>query len=273
MPPGVHLRYALKERMIVRRTMWIAAAGLLASAVAAQTPAPAAPKNPFLISRPVPDAAAVDRGRNLFVPACGFCHGPNATGGEGPDLVRSAVALRDENGEEIGPVIHAGRPGMPAFAQMTEPQIQDIAAFLRFRQQAAIDRAAYEVKEVNTGDAKRGETYFNARCAQCHGPQGDLNGIAGRYQAIDLITRILYPRGAKPEATVSAGGKTVTGQLEYLDDFEVGLRGKNGEYHAFTRGPSVKLDIKDPLDAHEKQMKTFHDGDLHDVLAYLETLK
>src|SRR5438045_1825426 len=103
--------------------------GLIAFVVCAQPPGPR--RNNFLISRPVPDSAAVERGKTLFVPSCGFCHGTNATGGEGPDLVRSAVALRDENGDEIGPVIHAGRPGMPAFPQMTDPQIKDIAAFLR----------------------------------------------------------------------------------------------------------------------------------------------
>lgn len=245
--------------------------GVLAWALSAQTPPPA--RNPFLISRSVPDPAAVERGKAIFVPSCGFCHGTNATGGEGPDLVRSAVALRDENGEEIGPVIHAGRPGMPAFPQMNDSQIRDISAFLRFRQQTAIDRGAYAVKEVNTGDPKLGESYFSAHCATCHSPSGDLKGIATKYQPIDLITRILYPRGDKSTITVTSAGKSFTGTLEYLDDFETGLRDSAGEYHAFTRGPGVKVDVKDPLEAHEKQMKTFQDADLHNVLAYLETLK
>src|SRR5437879_8431691 len=103
--------------------------------------APAGGRGParstFLVSRPIPDPAAVERGKALFGPSCGFCHGTNATGAEGPDLVRSAIALRDEGGDEIGPVIRAGRPGMPAFPQMTDPQIKDIAAFVRDRQQAA----------------------------------------------------------------------------------------------------------------------------------------
>jgi cytochrome c oxidase cbb3-type subunit 3 len=245
--------------------------GLIACGLFAQAPAPR--RNTFLISRPVPDPAAVERGKALFVPSCGFCHGSNATGGEGPDLVRSAVALRDENGEEIGPVIHAGRPGMPAFPQMTNAQIEDIAAFLRFRQQAAIDRGNYAVKEVNTGNAAKGEAYFDTHCATCHSPANDLKGIATKYQAIDLITRILYPRGDKSTVTVTVAGKVTTGTLEYLDDFEVGLRDSAGEYHAFTRAPIVKVDVKDPLEAHEKQMKTFQDADLHNVLAYLETLK
>ena len=249
--------------------MRVLLSGLMACGLMAQTPAPR--RNPFLISRPVPDPSAVERGKNIFVPSCGFCHGPDATGGEGPDLGRSAVALRDENGEEIGPVIHAGRPGMPAFAQMPDEQIKDIAAFLRFRQQAAIDRGAYAVKDVNTGDAGKGQAYFSAHCATCHA--SDLKGVSAKYQPIDLITRILYPRGAKPTVTVTAGGKSVSGTLDYLDDFEIGLRDAAGEYHAFTRGPAVTMVVRDPLEAHEKQMKTFQDADLHNVLAYLETLK
>ena len=51
---------------------------LLAGTALAQAPA----RSPFLISRPVPDAAAVERGKTLYVPTCGFCHGPTATGAE-----------------------------------------------------------------------------------------------------------------------------------------------------------------------------------------------
>jgi cytochrome c oxidase cbb3-type subunit 3 len=234
---------------------------------------PAGAQRNFLISRPVPDPEAVERGKNLFVPSCGFCHGPDATGGEGPDLLRSAVALRDESGDEIGPVVHAGRPGMPAFPQMTDTQVKDLAAFIRYRQQAAIDRGAYELKEIDTGDAGRGKSYFTAHCAHCHSESGDLNGIALKYEPAPLMARILYPRGALPTATVTSAGRTFTGAVEYLDDFEVGLRDAQGEYHAVTRGPQVVVAIDNPLETHVRQMKAFEDRDLHDVLAYLETLR
>jgi cytochrome c oxidase cbb3-type subunit III len=227
----------------------------------------------FLISRPVPDPEAVERGKDLFVPSCGFCHGPDATGGEGPDLLRSAVALRDEGGDEIGPVVHTGRPGMPAFPQMTDAQVKDLSAFIRSRQQTAIDRGAYELKEVNTGDPDRGKAYFTGHCANCHSAAGDMNGIPLKYEPAALMARILYPRGAHSRATVTSDGGTFTGDVEYMDDFEIGLRDAKGEYHAVARGPKVVAAIDDPLDAHVKQMKTFQDRDLHDVLAYLETLR
>ena len=65
-----------------------------------------------------PDEAAAARGKPLFVSNCSFCHGANARGGDtGPDLLRSAVVLHDDKGEEIGPVVRNGRTarGMPAF--------------------------------------------------------------------------------------------------------------------------------------------------------------
>ena len=250
-----------------------------ALALSAQSPAGGRGpvRSPFLNSRPVPEPAAVERGKAAFGPACGFCHGTNATGGEGPDLVRSAVALRDEGGDEIGPVIRGGRPGMPAFPQMTDGQIKDIAAFIRNRQQDAIDRGSYTLKNVNTGDAKRGETYFAANCAACHTGSKDLRGVASKYDEGVLLGKIVYPGGrgpaARPTATVTAGGKTVTGVLEYHDDFEAGIRDSSGEYHGFNLGPGVTLEVKEPLQGHVKLMKTFNDKDLHDVLAYLVSKK
>jgi len=263
---------------------WLAITALPDFAQAQANPqAPAATKapqrSPFLISRPVPDQASIDRGRALYVPTCGFCHGTNATGAEGPDLVRSFVALRDEGGNEIGPVIKAGRPGMPAFPQLTADQIRDIAAFLRNRQQDAIDRNAYQIKNVNTGNIEKGKAYFAAHCAACHSPEKDLKGIGGKYEDAVLLGKIVYPtgRGVTPAArrtvTVTANGKAISGRLEYLDDFEVGLKDSTGEYHAFQRGPTVKVAVKDPLAGHEKLMKIFNDADLHDVLAYLVTMK
>lgn len=241
----------------------------------------------FLISRAVPDPAAVERGQKLFVADCGFCHGSKANGGEnGPDLVRSVLALRDEGGDQIGPVILKGRAdkGMPAFA-LTGAQIKDIAAFLRARQQAAINRTAYKIHNVATGDAKKGEAYFESKCISCHSPAGDLKGIADKYDAVALQSRYLYPerrpgRGgagpkpiAKPVTVTLASGKKISGELEYIDDFNVALRDSSGEYHSFERDPGVKVEVKDPLAGHLALLKQYTDQDMHNLTAYLVTLK
>ena len=231
-----------------------------------------------LISRPVPPADAVERGQRTFVATCGFCHGASAKGGQGgPDLVRSPVVLDDENGDRVGPVILKGRPdkGMPAFS-MNPAQIADIAAFLRERTQAAIDRRAYKLQDIVTGDAKAGQSYFAAKCATCHSPSGDLAGIAARYQPAALQARFLYPRGrvSKPtQVTVTLPSNlSMTGTLELIDDFTIGLRDSEGYYHSWSR-EGVRVEMRDPLAEHANLLRQYSDADMHNLLAYLVTLK
>jgi cytochrome c oxidase cbb3-type subunit III len=265
-----------------------AALSLLAAAsLVAQSPPSAAPRpgGNMLISRAVPDAAAVERGQKIFVGNCGFCHGTTAQGGDsGPDLVRSALALDDERGDKIGPVIEQGRPGkgMPAF-HLPADQIQDIAAFLRSRQQAAIDRYSYNILNIVTGDREKGREYFNGagHCHSCHSPTGDLSGIAKKYDAVTLQSRLLYPRprpgdgqSYRSQVTVTqASGQSFSGTLEFLDDFNVALHDASGEYHAFSRDAHMKVEVHDPLAAHAELLKKYSDADMHNLLAYLVTFK
>jgi cytochrome c oxidase cbb3-type subunit III len=248
--------------------------------------------NAQLISRPIPPADAVERGQKEFVASCGFCHGSTAKGGEGgPDLVRSVVVLDDETGDRIGPVVLNGRPekGMPKF-NYTKEQISDLAAFLRSRTQAAANRRDYKLLNVNTGNAKEGQAYFTGtgKCNTCHSSTGDLAGVAKRYETNALLERFLYPMTRqrpgmaapanaskmRPTVTVTQGaGKAISGTLEYIDDFSVALRDSSGEYHSVVRGPAVKVEIQDPLAAHEALLPRYSDEDMHNVLAYLETLQ
>jgi cytochrome c oxidase cbb3-type subunit III len=265
----------------------IAASFVIAAEAAAQAPAPsgppARPHGNMLISRAVPDPAAVERGQKIFSANCSFCHGSNAQGGDtGPDLVRSELALDDERGDKIGPVILQGRPGkgMPAF-HLPPDQIQDLAAFLRNRQQAAIDRNAYTILNVVTGDAEKGHEYFETHCSKCHSPTGDLAGLGKKYDPVALQSRFLYPKPRPGDAhpvesqvTVTLPtGQTFSGTLEYLDDFDVALRDASGEYHSFSRQGRLKVEVHDPLAAHAELLKKYTDADMHNILAYLVTLK
>src|ERR1700722_4292537 len=114
---------------------------------------PAAPLISLTGAPPI-DAEAVERGKKLFEPACGFCHGMDARGKNGPDLLRSTLVLHDEKGEKIGPMIRAGRPdrGMPAFGTMSDAQVADIAAFLHSGTNGISNRFGYEVKGLLTGN-------------------------------------------------------------------------------------------------------------------------
>ena len=77
---------------------------------------------------------AIERGQKQFVQACGFCHGPDATGARGPDLVRSLLVAHDVKGDLIGEVIRQGRPdkGMPAM-NLSEEQERHSSVSARAR--------------------------------------------------------------------------------------------------------------------------------------------
>jgi mono/diheme cytochrome c family protein len=96
--------------------------------------------------------AAIDRGAKQFQRSCGFCHGQDATGALGPDLVRSPLVAHDVTGKLIGEVIRNGRPdkGMPA-SPLTPEQISDIAAFLHARAKIALDSSEAPVTYLRFG--------------------------------------------------------------------------------------------------------------------------
>jgi cytochrome c oxidase cbb3-type subunit III len=237
------------------------------------------------------DKEAAERGRKTFVPTCGFCHGNDAHGKSGPDLVRSSLVLHDNAGDAIGPVIRNGRldRGMPAFAALTTEQIADISTFLHSRAADVSNRFAYKIGDVITGDAQRGAAFFNGdgHCASCHSSTGDLAHVASKYDAAELQRRMLYPAPnlidvfmgkavtppEPPKVTVHlANGEQVSGTLDHLDEFTVSLHDASGWPRSFSR-ESVTIDVQDPRAAHESLLPKYTDEQMHDVLAFLETLK
>ena len=242
--------------------------------------------SPAAIAASKQDPAAVARGGKAFRTYCAGCHGVAANGGPGaPDLVRSLLVLDDEKGILIAPVIREGRPdkGMPKLG-LSEPQIADIVAWLHARTYAAGHRTTYVYQNIVTGDPKKGEADFNgpAGCSGCHSPTGDLAGIAKKYDALTLQSRWIEPRSARsrstkdmPTATVTLpDGKSLSGIIEQLDDFTVGIRDSDGQYHSFDRGtPGLALKITDPLQAHENLLPKYTDAEIHDITAYLASLK
>jgi len=236
------------------------------------------------------DLISVERGKTTFVEACGFCHGSNAKGGEkGPDLLRSVLVLDDENGKAIAPVILRGRPekGMPRFP-LTPQQIADIAAFLHNSIKNAIERDNYKILNIVTGDPKAGAAYFSGsgHCASCHSITGDLRGIGAKYEPVTLQGKFLQPNynwteGTPPHtvfavsATVTLpSGETFTGSLLSYDDFNVALREPNGAYHSFKRTNDVpRVEIHNRLQAHLDLLSRYTDADIHNLTAYLVTLK
>jgi cytochrome c oxidase cbb3-type subunit III len=237
------------------------------------------------------DKEAAERGRKIFVPTCGFCHGNDAQGKSGPDLVRSPLVLHDNKGDVIGPVIREGRPdrGMPAFAAFTAEQIADISTFLHSRAADVSNRFAYKIGDVITGDAQKGASFFNGdgHCANCHSVTGDLAHVASKYEPVELQRRMLYPapklidrllgKAAAPttraKVTVKlASGEQISGTLDHLDEFTVSLHDASGWYRSFSR-ESASVEVQDPRADHEALLPMYTDQNMHNLLAYLETLK
>jgi cytochrome c oxidase cbb3-type subunit 3 len=225
------------------------------------------------------DPAAVDRGDKVFATYCAGCHGRAAKGGPGaPDLIRSVLVLDDEKGLLIAPVIREGRPdkGMPKLG-LSEPQIADIVAWLHASTYAAGHRGTYTFQNIVTGDAHKGEIYFKSTCASCHSAQKDLAGIGKKYDPLSLQSRWLLPadRNQKRDVTVTLpSGEKISGTLAFIDDFNVGLHDAKGQFHSFTRnGNSPPVTITDPLQAHTDLLPKYSDSDIHNLTAYLVTLK
>lgn len=226
-----------------------------------------------------PDAAAADRGEKLFATNCSFCHGAKATGGDtGPDLVRSTLVLHDEKGELIGPVVHNGRPnrGMPAFASFSENDLYDLAEFLHMRVELTANRGTYRLLNVLTGDPKAGARYFQAKCVGCHSASGDLAHVGSKFAPADLQQTFLYPRADHESTKVTvtlASGAAMTGNLKHLDDFYVSFVDQDGAYHAIPLTPGVKVELEDKLSAHRELLDQYTDTEMHNLTAYLATLK
>lgn len=235
----------------------------------------------FLGLGAAPDTVAAARGEKLYGRACGFCHGPTARGAEGPNLVRSATVLHDEKGELIGAAIAKGFPdkGMPPFPNFSAAESYDIAQFLHLQVELVANRGIYKRLNVMTGDAKAGEAYFNGAggCTKCHSATGDLAHIATKFQADALQNRFVWPAGRgevrNQKVTVTpASGAAITGRLKQMDDFNVSMYDANGAYHSWPRD-SVKVEVEDRLIGHRQLLDKYTDADIHNVTAYLTTLK
>jgi len=235
----------------------------------------------FLGLGPAPDAAAAARGEKIYAPSCGFCHGDKARGASGPNLVRSVVVLDDEKGELIGPVVSQGRPdnGMPAFPALTKDQLYDVAEFLHMQVELVANRSTYKRLNVVTGDAKAGQAYFNGAggCKNCHSPTGDLAHIGARSTPEQLQTRFIWPGGrgggsAQKVTVTLPSGETIAGTVKRMDDFDISMYDAQGIYHSWPRD-AVKVQLEDRLAGHRQLLDKYTDKDMHDLTAYLVTLK
>ena len=243
------------------------------------------------------DGEAADRGRDVWAAECIHCHGTYARGTErGANLIQSALFLQDRYGSKLGPFLKNGHPMQSgsASADLTQTQVEDLSHFIHQRVFDTLRGSPiFEVQNVLTGDAAAGEAYFNGAggCNKCHSATGNLAGIGGRLNPAALQSRFLFPQAGgfrrrsrfsrdpppvihPTTVTVApAGEPVVTGVLVHLDDFNVSLRDESGEYRTWKRGPQLKVEKHDPYAAHIELLDKYTDKNMHDIVAYLETLQ
>jgi cytochrome c oxidase cbb3-type subunit 3 len=252
--------------------------------------------------RPPGDPAVVARGKTVYDVNCGSCHGPDLRGGElgGPNLLRSQVVLIDQAGELIRPIVRGSREdkGMPA-VNLSDDDIKAVAEFIHSvgataRRQGAPPAANVPPPNVLVGDATAGQAYFAAKCSGCHSPTGDLQGIAIKTIDAKALQNLWVSGGAgggrgggrqggggglpnpsAPTVTVTVPpAEKVEGRLVRIDDFLVTLIQADGTVRSFRRdGDRPAVEIHDPLQAHKALLAVLTDKDMHDVTAYLATLK
>lgn len=236
--------------------------------------------------RPPAPAEIVSRGQALYDAECGFCHGEDARGGDmGSNIIRSQHVLNDNNGERLLPVLRGqGVEGtmMPRF-NFTDQQAADLAAFLHSFRVNGYDGSRMRPDTIVVGNAQDGQAYFERRCATCHSATDDLRGIAGRItDARTLQQRWLNPGGGgrglqvRP-ATVTVtfeNGQRLEGRLIRIDDFLVTLGLDDGRQRTIRRnGDTPRVELNDPYQPHKDLWAVYTDKNIHDLTAYLVTLK
>ena len=81
------------------------------------------------------------------------------------------------------------------------------------------------------------------------------------------------PRQVTVTVTLPSG-QTVAGRLGRIDDFIVTLTMADGTPRSFRRDGDVpRVTINNPLEPHKKLLTVYTDRDIHNVTAYLSTLK
>ena len=255
--------------------------------------------------RTLADPAVIARGKTLFEINCRLCHGADLRGGDmgGVNLLRSDLVLRDQHGELILPVVKGGRqnpgmPVMPPFPQIPDDDVKAIAEYIHsvaftMRGQGNPPASAEAVVlNIVVGNPAAGKAYFAAKCASCHSESGDMQGVASRYSDPVQLQNAWVSGGSgggrggggrgrgganRREVTAivtSQSGQKVEGRLDRIDDFIVTLTPADGVQRSFTRNGDVpKVEIRDPLEGHRNLLPVYTDKDIHDVTAYLVTLK
>lgn len=225
------------------------------------------------------DADAIRTGMGLYRLNCADCHGVDAGGVRGPDISGVWAAGRTDAG--LFQTIRNGIPGTEMIPprRARDDEIWKILAYLR-------TLAVPTPTPSSVGDAANGETIFRQNCSGCHrvnavggrvGP--DLSRIGSSRSRATLVSRIREGGGAgsesgyAPVTLTTADGESVRGVTKNEDLFSIQVMEVEGRIQGFEKEGLHALDK--PA---ESLMPVFgadrlSDGQIEDLLSYLETLR
>jgi mono/diheme cytochrome c family protein len=244
----------------------------------------AASTRAFLGLGPEPDKAAAARGAPLFQQTCAFCHGPQGRGATGASLLTSDVVLGDDHGEHLVPFLKKGLPekGMPAFATMPDDELKNIAEFVHMQVEDVANRGTYHVLNILVGNSALGQDYVAAHCMSCHTAKTFAH-IGSKFRSPQQLQRgWIWP--ARPVSSADSSladtaavkmpdGGAITGRVTQVSDFRITVVDQAGKANVIDRKPGVEVRMNDPLAAHQEMIMTLTNDDMHNVTAYLDTLK
>jgi len=227
------------------------------------------------------DPKAIAAGAKLWATSCAGCHGPDGSGGRGPNLVKRAVwhPLSDET---IFKTIREGAPGtdMPP-TNLSEDETWRLVAFVKAQTGPASENNV-------PGDPDAGRIVYEAAkaaCANCHSIRGvggrmapDLSDIGGSRPLLLIREAILEPsksltRYGQEGMTVKLkNGRQVEGVARNRNNYSIQLLDRKGDLHLISMLDVEQLTIsaRSPMPGDYGQRLTKQE--LQDLLAYLSRL-
>jgi putative heme-binding domain-containing protein len=201
---------------------------------------------------PTPPPAFIDAGRKLFQNSCSACHGPSGGGGHGPSLV-AGDRIRSLSDAQLFQSIQKGVPGteMPP-SSFSEPQIRQVAAFVRSLSAPAIESAV-------PGDPEAGRSLFfgKAGCVSCHMFRGeggflgpDLSDAGVHMTLGQMRESLLQPDkriadGFQGITVVTQTGERIQGIAKNQDNYSVQLMDKQGHLHLLAKADLKTIEVSD----------------------------
>jgi putative heme-binding domain-containing protein len=221
-----------------------------AGALLAQLPDPHAELGAALEKAHIGNPASIEAGQQLYLTVCSGCHGVNAEGGRGPNLITSRN-LQRQNDQWLFGVIQKGIPGsdMPP-SSFEDEKVWQLAAFLR-----NLSSPAARQKVPGDPDAGRQVYYGAGRCMSCHMIRGeggflgpDLTNIGVIRTLTEIQEGVLDPnkrfsRGYMPVRVTLKNGETIRGVARNTSNYSIQLLDADGHLRLLSKSEVTQVEF------------------------------